>query len=294
MQNEHLTVDEYINYKSFCKMRKNVLRMKYNKIITRWKTPMDWFCDNDKVLSVTAGVDTSNSYWLLWGMLKSQKLPIEFLRNRVMYSSCILAASLKDYQKLEKTLIELKKMYKDAYSERMYNSVLKVCLFKGVNSYSEISLADIEDARKESLFKKNTPYYNLECLSYYMGYNDVAIDRNRYRNNHKVIDLLKRKWSKEMVSIINTFIADLKISKSQGSNKITCLNRYAEWLLLNSDIDIITNLKHFNRDIWYQYIAFTKNIDVSNKSKEAYLCCILQFTDWLEVKRPDIDRKSVV
>lgn len=293
LNNNHLTLDEYMKFIENLGVSDRTIKIYkklYELIIDEWQTPCHWIDSSNKIIFYQQV--GSNIYWYVWSLCKNEKLPLEFIKNKsTPLSKKVLKTYLSDYDKLEKTILNLKNNYEFGYSEKLYSKVLKICLFLGVNNIGGIKLDELSKAYVEGILDRIHLYY-MDILIQNLGNSDAKSIKNQTRN--KIIRQQKRNnkkrcWSSNMETIIDEFLNDMensRIGSRMSKEKKSHLKKFGVWLFDNSGSVLIEDLKYINRDKWLEYVYLTIGIvDLAEKTRIARLTTIIQFFDWLKIKR---------
>lgn len=290
----HLSEDEFFSFLVEADSKYNIKTCKkiYQEIVNTWTVPSKWV---SRIEHDFSGVYNNRHtiYWVYWAMKRSQKLPLVFIKKlRKVYAKCVLKATLNDYIKLEAIIDKLLISYKNkAYIMRIYQAILKLCLFTGVSSIQSISFEDIKLSKDEDLFtSQNDPYIILNIL-YYMGYRDKPAGRDLAYGIISRKTKISNYWESHMIKIVDQFIDEIKRSKSFSYEipleKMRYLNSFAEWYCTNKNILVISNLMDFTRADWLEYIDYIRTYkDFKDKTKKAMVLAVFQFINWLKVKYP--------
>lgn len=293
IHNEHLTIDEYMRFvKSLGvahRIERNYINL-YKRIINKWNKPLDWMESIEK--RVLYGGITSNAYWYIWSLYNNEKLPIDFIKNEsTTKSQEILKLYITNYFKLETIILDLKSKYNNVFTARFFATVLKVSAFLGVNNIENIKFDDLSNAFvKEILVKEQ--FYFMEILRQKLGYSQGKRIVNEplkkiLREERKIIK--KSCWSSEMKSLIDQFLDDMegsRINLKMRKEKKAHINLFGAWLLNINRNSLIEDLKCLDRDMWLKYVSTVIKInELAEKSRNARLTTVIQFFDWLKVKK---------
>jgi len=219
---------------------------------------------------------------IIQAMRRKEKLPVYYVKNmKTMYSGKILEKYLTDYDKYMKIKEKLKKSYYNTYFSLMNSNILKICLIKGIDSIESIGQCGIDDEICEVCFSKSE-IYRLEILLYNMGYAKEPVNKNRNHKKNAITSLCNQDFSE----VVNYFLDDMKLSQGHKVAKVGYFNRFFTWINEVIGVNEIKDICYLKREIWYKYIQYTDALDKTNKTKESFLLPIVQFYEWLKVKKP--------
>lgn len=272
----------------------------YNKIINTWPTTEKWLNDNDKKILV--GSRTSDTYWIIWSMINSFKLPDKFISEiNLNKSQDILESMLNDYDKVFTEVEKMKTIYLSVgYINNIYLLILRVCLWKNVKEYKKIKVEDISDAYDAGIISAPGSRPKLSLLLYYLGYTDKAyLDSKLYKNKKDNKIRISSYFSTNMVQLIENFIQDLSNSTTGSRkfkvDKLSTLNTFAKWYLNEKKIDEIRDFLDLDRATWLNYIKYIEEIEnIATKTKHHKLLTITQLLEWLEIKESEMVKQSII
>lgn len=302
MNNEHLTLDEYIKFietpdtKDIKRAQHKIL---YGLIIEKWERPSDWIESMDRKI-VYCGL-VSNTYWYNWSLCNNEKLPLDFIKKEKQNrSQKILKMHVVDYNELEKAILDLTNIYTCSYSRRLFSSTLRICLFLGFNDIKSINFNDLSKSYISGLFDSKQLYF-MEILMQHLGESDTETIKGELRK--KILRKEQKNkekpcWSFRMLTVIDDFLNDMENSKvclKTRMQKQSHINLFGFWLLNSIGNALVEDLKCVDTYKWHEYVSLTIGItELSGKTRDARLISLMQFFDWIKVKRTDIISKKLV
>ncbi|MGF7060380.1 site-specific integrase [Brassicibacter mesophilus] len=291
---DHISRETYFDVMECAEMKQRTrecyIRI-YNRVKKEWPHPVDWYTSSEKRVRFETRV--SDSYWIVWSLVKQQRLPIDFVKQTTVFNNIkILKNTLSDYEVFRKAVLKLDKEYKGVQIKRLHAIILRTCIFLGINNLKKISLEDVKRIKDELVLPNpNTDPFTILNILYYMGYRDTPPGSVLHEGIKANMTVISSSWSKGMTLVIEQFLDNLKnnmISTRKGeTEKIDNLNMFAQWYTQYKSIDCIHDLIDLKREDWLEYIAYIYSIEnISNKTKYAKLLAFVQLNEWMYVKQP--------
>jgi integrase len=297
--NGHLTLNEFMKFVGNRISRSNLYMYKtmHRDIVKKWKTPDNWL--ESDVKTIYKYSNNSNTYWFNWGLCKGKKLPIDFIKS-VNICKCkeILKVYLNDFDELEKVASKLRSKYKGSSAMGVFSKVMRMCLFLGVNYAKSITYKNLTQAFVEKILDAQELYLMEELLRDLGAISIPPVRTKKWKDTIQKEKDLKSKvcWSKEMESTVKNFLYDMersRICKKERIAKEGHLNLFGSWYINTFGVIAINDFKYISHDVWVKYISsIIKTKELSDKTKEAKLTTIIQFFDWIKVKKDNIISKK--
>lgn len=287
----HLTRVEFLQTVDADNMKprtkKEYIRL-YNRVIKEWTTPEEWYESKQKRVSFDTRV--SDIYWIIWSLTKEIPLPEEFIRvMNINEARKILARRLIDYQKLEQVYNKLSLDYSVKRLNRIFPTILRLCVFVGVNKVEKINQELVEKALDLELFPCITDGYTVLNVLYYMGFRNKPAEASIHAGIKKNKTVISHKWSDAMNKQVEYFVNDMKNCKGLVQktviSKIGSLNTFAEWYSIKTEVNVIESLNDMTIEYWAEYVNYiSSTVGKGNKTKYNILTDFVQFFKWLQTK----------